>query len=145
MLQPHLLFSRLSSAFSVTGKRLVQTEAIIAELGLKLPKISPPKGNYISYLQTGNLVYLSGHLPIPADGPMLTGRLGENMTTGDGYEASRVTGLQILATMKLNLGDLDRIVKVVKLFGVVNSTNNFTEQAKVSSYVLSIYSFLIIL
>ncbi len=114
----------------------------MAELGLKLPTISAPKGNYISYLQTGNLVYLSGHLPIPADGPMMTGRLGENMTTEEGYEASKVTGLQILATMKLNLGDLDRIAKVVKLFGVVNSTNDFTEQAKVSynrTYLLFSY------
>ena len=122
---------------AVVGRRWIQTETTIAELGLKLPDISAPKGNYMSYQQTGNLVYLSGHLPIPADGQMITGRLGENMTTDEGYEASKIIGLQLLATMKLHLGDLDRISKVVKLFGVVNSTNDFTEQAKVSLNFLS--------
>ena len=90
------------------ARRAVQTEATIEKLNLELPIISPPKGNYISYTRTGNLVYLSGHLPIPANGPMITGRLGENMSTEDGYEASKIVGLQILATLKLNLGDLDR-------------------------------------
>ena len=125
---------RLASFVSLR-RRWIQTEAKIAELGLKLPTIAAPKGNYLSYQRTGNLVYLSGHLPIPEDGPMVTGRLGENMTTEEGYEASKVVGLQLLATMKLNLGDLDRVAKVVKLFGVVNSTSDFTEQAKVSYFM----------
>jgi enamine deaminase RidA (YjgF/YER057c/UK114 family) len=113
------------------ARRHVTTEANIKALGLELPVIAAPKGNYIQYQRAGNLVYLSGHLPTPAKGPMVTGRLGENMTTEQGYEAAKLVGLQMIATLQLNLGDLDKVVKTVKLFGIVNSTNDFVQQATV--------------
>ena len=126
---------RLGS-FKSISKRLVQyrckvTEARIDELGLVLPTINPPKGNYISFLKVGNMVYLSGHLPIPAEGDMVTGRLGESLNTKQGYEAAKLCGLQMIATLKINLGDLDKIKQVVKVNGFVNSTDTFTEQATV--------------
>ena len=111
--------------------RGIVTESKIAELGLTLPTIEAPKGNYISFLRTGNYVYLSGHLPTPANGPTITGKLGENMTTEEGYESAKITGLQLLATLKLNLGDLDKVKQVVKLNGFVQSTDDFHQQANV--------------
>lgn len=98
-------------------------------MGLTLPAIESPKGNYTSYQRTGNLIYLSGHLPVTMNGKLLNGRLGENMTFDEGYEASRLVGLQMLSTLKQNLGDLDRVKKTVKIFGVVNCTVTFTQQA----------------
>jgi enamine deaminase RidA (YjgF/YER057c/UK114 family) len=86
----------------------------------------------MTYVQSGNQLFIAGHLPIPADGkPMLVGRLGENMTVEQGQEAARLAGLQILATLKSALGDLDRVKRVVKLVGFVNSTNDFHQQAMV--------------
>ena len=123
----------LSGRFSTTTLRFrsVKTEARISDLGLVLPQISSPKGNYITFLQTGNQVFLSGHLPITNEGTMITGRLGETLSTKEGYEAAKQCGLQMLATLRLNLGDLDRVQQVVKLNGFVNSSNSFSEQATV--------------
>lgn len=119
------------------SRRFVRVEARIVELGYVLPPLPPaPQGNYMTYTRSGNMLYLAGHLPIPPpiDGkaqPMLVGRLGENYTIPEGQAAARTAGLQILATIKAAVGDLDKVKKVVKLVGFVNSTNDFSSQAQV--------------
>ncbi len=114
-------------------KRFVHIEAKIAQLGYKLPALpSAPKGSYMNYVRNGNTVYLSGHLPIPADGgPMTVGRLGENMDVEQGQAAARLAGLQLLASIKAACGDLDKVKRVLKLTGFVNSSDTFTSQPMV--------------
>ena len=113
----------------------IHVEARIVALGYELPPLPPaPQGNYMTYTRSGNMLYLAGHLPLPppSDGrPLLAGRLGENYTIEQGQEAARIAGLQILATIKAAVGDLDKVKKVVKLVGFVNSTNDFSSQAQV--------------
>ena len=112
--------------------RQLHVEARIEQLGHKLPALPPtPKGNYCNYIQTGRLLHLCGHLPQPVSGPLMTGRLGESMTTEQGQLAARLCGMQMLASVKAACGDLDRVKKVVKLVGFVNSTDTYTSQAQV--------------
>lgn len=132
-----MLSSNLSRARSVcrVSRSFVHVEARIIALGYELPPLPPaPQGNYMTYTRSGNMLYLAGHLPLPppSDGrKLLVGRLGENYTIEQGQEAARIAGLQILATIKAATGDLDKVVKVVKLVGFVNSTNDFSSQAQV--------------
>jgi enamine deaminase RidA (YjgF/YER057c/UK114 family) len=132
------MFSKLNilrSFVSRESRRLVHVEARITALGHELPPLPPaPQGNYMTYSRSGNMLYLAGHLPLPppSDGrPLLIGRLGENYTIEQGQEAAKITGLQILATLKAAVGDLDKIKKIVKLVGFVNCTTDFTSQAQV--------------
>lgn len=105
----------------------------IRDLGFDLPGMPlAPKGNYMSYNITGNYVYLAGHLPQPATGDLLKGRLGENMTVEQGASAAQLCALQMIASMKAATGgDLTKIKKIVKVVGFVASTNDFTDQPKV--------------
>jgi len=104
---------------------------IVAELGIELPAPAAPKGLYRPALELEGGLYLSGHLPIRADGSLVTGRLGEDLDEQAGHDAARLCGLNLLATAREHLGTLDRVVQVVKLFGVVNSTPEFTAQPAV--------------
>lgn len=108
----------------------MHVEAALAKAGLVLPAPGAPKANYnMLCWAPGGVLYLSGHLPITTSGALLKGRLGEaGMGVEQGYEHARWVGLNLLATLKKELGDLDRVEKVVKLLGVVNSTDGFTEQ-----------------
>eukprot|EP01038_Epipyxis_sp_PR26KG_P009059 gene9059-12219_t len=123
---------------SVVWKRPIHIEAKILSLGLKLPQMPPiPKGNYMNYsIQPGSgktkIVHLAGHLPQPVDGPLMQGRLGENLTLEEGKLATRLAGMQMLATLQAACsGNLDRVVKVHKITGYVSSTNTFYDQAQV--------------
>lgn len=114
------------------GVRNIQIEARIAQLGYKLPQDPPaPKGNYMGYTRRGNMVYLAGHLPQKPDGSLVLGRLGENMNVEQGQDAARVATLNMLATIRAACGDLDKVTKIVKVTGFVNSTPDFTSQPAV--------------
>ena len=96
--------------------RRVHIEMRLKQLGIALPPQPVPKGNYINFVRTGNLVYIAGSLPQPADGPLMLGRLGENMTVEEGKHAARLAGLNMLATLQIACnGDLDRVTRVVKV------------------------------
>ena len=112
--------------------RCVHIEARIASLGYKLPNEPPaPKGNYMGYTKRGNTIYTAGHLPQKHDGTLVLGRLGENVTVEQGQDAARVAALNILATVKSAVGDLDKVKKIVKITGFVNSASDFTNQPAV--------------
>jgi enamine deaminase RidA (YjgF/YER057c/UK114 family) len=103
----------------------------LKDLGIEL--ITPPKpiANYVRAVRTGNLVYLAGHGPTRADGSNITGKLGKDMTIEQGYDAARQTGIALLSTLKGEIGDLGKVKRIVKVFGMVNCTPEFTDQPKV--------------
>jgi enamine deaminase RidA (YjgF/YER057c/UK114 family) len=103
----------------------------LAELGLELPPAPKPAGVYKPVMVTGSMAYVSGHGPLKADGTMMTGRVGAETDLHGGQTAARQTGLAILATLKSHFGSLDRVVRVVKLLGMVNCTPDFTAQPQV--------------
>jgi enamine deaminase RidA (YjgF/YER057c/UK114 family) len=109
-----------------------QIEARLAELGLVLPEPAAPVAAYVPVVLAGGLAHVSGQLPF-IDGVLVKGRLGEDVTTGEGYKAAQACGLMILAQLKAALGSLDRIERVVKLGAFVCSTAEFTDQPKVAN------------
>jgi enamine deaminase RidA (YjgF/YER057c/UK114 family) len=106
-------------------------ETRIAELELVLPTASDPQGSYCNCVRTGNLLYVSGKGPVAGLNDVPKGKLGREYTTEQGYEFAKVTGLDILAAVKLELGSLDRVARVVKLQGFVNATETFEQHPKV--------------
>jgi enamine deaminase RidA (YjgF/YER057c/UK114 family) len=104
---------------------------VLSELKTLLPAASEPKGAYRPLVIVDKLVYTSGHLPVRATGELVTGRLGADLSVEAGYEAARLVGLAILATLRKQFGTLDRIHRVVKVLGVVNSTPDFIHQPAV--------------
>lgn len=106
-------------------------EAKLAELGVTLPDAPAPAANYVPYVQVGDIVYVSGQISMNADG-LITGKLGDGMQTEAGAAAAKTCAIGLLAQVKAACGgDLDRLVRVVKLTGFVNSTGDYTEQPKV--------------
>src|SRR4051794_5720485 len=94
----------------------------LAELMLPLPPAPKAMAVYQTAVRHGDLLYVSGHGPYQADGSLIKGRLGENMDVAAGQKAAEVTGLAILATLKSHLGSLDRVVRPIKVLGMVNCT-----------------------
>ena len=106
-------------------------ETRLSDLGVTLPDAPAPAANYVPYVQIGDLVHVSGQVPMK-DGAFVTGKLGETMDAGDGAAAARLCAISLLAQVKAACGgDLDRLVRVVKLVGFVNSTSEFGDQPKV--------------
>ena len=103
----------------------------LRELGLELPQVSTPVANYIPAVRTGNLLFVAGQVPRGADGQMITGKVGDNMGVEDAYAAAQVCGLYALAAVKAVIGDLDNIVRVVRVMGLVNATPDFGQQPAV--------------
>jgi enamine deaminase RidA (YjgF/YER057c/UK114 family) len=105
-------------------------DAKLAELGITLPQPAAPVAAYVPVVVVGGLAHVSGQLPF-IDGKLVTGRLGEDVSLDDGYAAARACGLMILAQVKAAIGSLDKVERVVKLGGFVNSSGDFTDQPKV--------------
>ena len=106
-------------------------ETRLAELGLTLPRLSPPVGTYVDAVRTGNLLFLAGKGPQSLDGSKPTGKVGRDVSTEVAYQHARSVGLMLLAAMKNAVGSLDRVRRVVKVFGMVNAIPEFTDQPKV--------------
>jgi enamine deaminase RidA (YjgF/YER057c/UK114 family) len=103
----------------------VSAEEKLNSLGLELPSAPKPMGVYKPILIVGNMAYVSGHGPLLPDGSLTTGRVGSEVDQDHGYQAARQTGLAVLATLRANLGSLDRVKRIVKTLGMVNSTADF--------------------
>lgn len=102
-------------------------EARIKQLNLQLPPAPAPKGVYKPLLKDQNHVYVSGHGPVTHDNHLLKGRVGSEVDKDQGKQAARQTGLAILATLQASLGSLNKVKRVIKVFGMVNCTPDFTE------------------
>ena len=109
-------------------------ESRLQELGITLPDSPAPLANYVPVVRTGNLIYLSGVGPTAkSDGSEYKGKLGDNISVDEGYDAARLTAVNLIARLKGYLGDLDRVTQIVKLLSMVNATPGFTEPPAVSN------------
>ncbi len=106
-------------------------EKKLSELGVTLPAPVAPVANYVPVVRTGNLLFISGQLPRDAEGKLTTGHLGADVDMATGQAAARLCAIHLLAQTKGFIGDLEKIVRVVKLTAFVNSTPDFTDQATV--------------
>lgn len=106
----------------------MRVEQRLLSLGIELPEPVSPLANYVRWVQTGNLLFISGTGP---GDETLRGKLGSTMSVAEGYAAAREVGLQIIATAQAALGDLDRVQRVVKVLGMVNCTPDFDQQPQV--------------
>src|SRR3546814_20186352 len=104
-----------------------EVDARLAKLGIEVPVAAAPVANYVGFVQTGNLVFVSGQLPMKDGKPQYQGKLGAGLPLEDGQAAARLCAINIVAQVKAACGgDLDRVQRVVKLTGFVNSTGDFT-------------------
>lgn len=108
-----------------------QPEQRLKELGIELPPPPKPVAEYVPAVQVGNLLFMSGNGPLRGGKPLVQGRLGETVTLAEGAEAARQTMLNLLSTLRDTLGSLDRVERIVKLLGFVNSASDFTQQPAV--------------
>ena len=104
----------------------------LKELNIDLPNAPDPVGAYVAFKKIGNLLFISGQLPISKDGKMIKGKIGKDLTLEDGQKASKLCVINILAQVKKALnGDLNKVKNCVKITGFVNSADDFTDQPKV--------------
>ena len=106
-------------------------EENLSKSGLKLQVLKPPVANYVHAVRSGNMIYLSGKGPQQENGEYLKGKLGKEVSIEQGYQAARLTGLIQLSVLKQELGDLNKVKRIVKVNGYVNSDAGFYDQPKV--------------
>ncbi len=109
----------------------MSAEDRLKELGIELGNPSPPVGGYVAAVTTGNLVFLSGALPLRADGSRVDGKVGVDLTVDQGYEAARLATIALLARLKAEVGSLERVKRVVKVGGFVNCGPDFSQHPAV--------------
>jgi enamine deaminase RidA (YjgF/YER057c/UK114 family) len=109
----------------------MSAEARLKELGIVLPNVPSPVGNYVPYRLAGNLLFLSGQGPRDDKGGSLSGKVGAEVSIEEAYRRARLIGLQLLAAMRQAVGSLDRVEAVIKVFGMVNAVPEFKDHPKV--------------
>lgn len=109
----------------------MSAEQKIKELGITLPSDSPPAANYANAVRSGDLLFLAGKGPLPENGKLPKGRLGQEFTLEDGYRFARSAAINLLAVMHAELGSLDKVKRIVEVQGFVNAVSEFEEHAKV--------------
>lgn len=102
-------------------------EQRLRDAGIELPEGYPPAGLYVSAVQSGNLLHVGGHGPVRDDGTRIAGKVGDTVDLETAQEAARLTGLQIVRSVRAELGSLDRVARVVKVFGMVNCARGFNQ------------------
>lgn len=106
-------------------------EAKLKELGITLPDVPPPVANYVNSVRTGNLVFMAGKGPNRPEGGYITGKVGQDLTVEQGYEAARLAAIIQLAALKAEVGDLNKVKRIVKVLGMVNAAPEFTDHPEV--------------
>ena len=103
----------------------------LKELNIELFEPAKPVANYVKAVRSGNLLFIAGHGPAKADGTYITGKVGKDLTVDQGYDAAKQVGIAILSTLKAEIGDLNKVKRIVKVLGMVNCTEGFVDQPKV--------------
>ena len=106
-------------------------EERLQELGIELVVPGKPVANYVNSVRTGNLVFMAGKGPKKADGTYVTGKVGVDLSVEEGYEAAKLVAVQQLSALKAEIGDLNKVVRIVKVLGMVNAKPGFTDQPEV--------------
>ena len=126
-----LSLSTVPAARAAGGTPVTSPEEKLAAMGIELPEMPAPIANYVRTVRTGNLVFLSGHGPLKPEGGYVTGKVGKDLTLDEGYQAARLTAIALLSSLKGEIGDLDKVKRVVRVFGMVNTTPEFVDHSKV--------------
>lgn len=106
-------------------------EERLSDLGIELQVPGAPLANYVNAVRTGNLVFMAGKGPRLPEGGNVTGKVGDSLTVEQGYEAARLSGIAQLAALKVEIGNLNKVVRIVKVTGMVNATAEFTDHPEV--------------
>jgi len=109
----------------------VDAEQRVRDLGITLRPMGTPSNNFVTAVQVRDMLYLSGRGPVMENGEFMTGKVGVDLTVEEGYEAARLTGIDLLAAIKSEVGDLNRVKRIVKVLGVVNSSLDFEQHPQV--------------
>jgi enamine deaminase RidA (YjgF/YER057c/UK114 family) len=109
----------------------METEKRLRELGIVLPKVPAPVGTYVPYVALGNLLFLCGQGPLQPDGTNALGKVGREVTLDEAYRRARITGIVMISVMRDALGDLDRVIRVGKVLGMVNAVPEFGDHPAV--------------
>jgi enamine deaminase RidA (YjgF/YER057c/UK114 family) len=122
----------LMSSFSgLHAQRAQSAESRLLALGIELPAVSSPVANYVNAVRSGKLVFLAGKGPKKEDGTYITGKVGQDLSIPEAYEAAKLTALHQLAALKAEIGSLNRVKRIVKVLGMVNSGSDFTQHPQV--------------
>jgi len=124
-------FAQAAAATAVPAPQAASPEQRLRELGIELPPPPRPVGAYVPAVRTGNLLFTAGHTPRRPDGSPMPGKVGADVTVEEGYAAARIAGLNLLSTVRNTLGNLDEVVRLVKVLGMVNCTPDFSQQPQV--------------
>lgn len=137
-----VLYIVLLIGFSICASAQ-DAEKKLKDLKIELLKPAAPIGTYTKAVRVGNLIFLSGHGPLKADGSYMTGKVGKDATLEQAFMAARQTAISMLSTLKAEVGDLNKVKRVVKVLGMVNCTEDFIDQPKVmngfSDLIVSVY------
>lgn len=121
----------LCPAAEVTAQSGFDPEARLKALDIVLPPAEAPVANYVKAVRTGNLVFLAGHGPCGPLDALRLGKVGRELSVEQGYQSARLTGICLLASLKAEIGDLGKVRRIVRLFGMVNAPDDFTDHPKV--------------
>ena len=118
-------------------------EAKLEAMGITLYDMPPPTANFVRAVRTGNLVFMAGHGPMKPEGGSVTGKLGQDLSIEEGQQAARYTAIALLSSLKQEIGDLDKVSRIVKVHGMVNGTTDFTQQPQVmngfSDFIVEVF------
>lgn len=131
MRRPLLVSAALALLSTTRVAGQAAPEAKLKELGITLPAVGQPLANYVPAVRAGNLIFLAGHGPAQPWGPTATGKVGKDLTVQQGYEAAKNVGINMLATLRGEIGDLGKVRRIVKVMGMVNAVDGFTQQPEV--------------
>ena len=121
----------VSSPFGPGPLSAQDVEGKLAGMGIVLPAPGKPLANYVPTVRTGNLIFLAGHGPALPWGPTATGKVGKDLTVKQGYDAARNVGINLLASLKAEIGDLNKVKRIVRVFGMVNAVDTLTQHPEV--------------
>ena len=130
-MRPTLIFAMLLISASSFAQQASDPEQRLKELNIQLGAMKQPIANYVKAVQTGNLLFLSGHIPDEVAGIKTRGKVGSQLSVDEGKEAARLTAISLLATLKAYVGDLNKVKRIVKVFGMVNAETSFTQHPTV--------------